>query len=194
MVTEQMKTDAQRFGNGKKGYNIKQVAEMLENAGGGYTAGDGITISEDKVISVIPKGWVPAPDYNWSKYYDSTNGLKEDVLIAINEYGSHKVIPLVKSQNGYISLSPPGQDEYIKQRISVALSNIFKDGQVSTNLDSLMPIPYRKIEVTNGVINDEITGNLVYPYLNRHLGFPTRITFYDENNNNSFHIGLFVRG
>lgn len=52
MVTEQMKTDAQRFGNGKKGYNAKQVAEMLENAGGGYTAGTGITISEEKAISV----------------------------------------------------------------------------------------------------------------------------------------------
>lgn len=52
MVTEQMKTDAQRFGNGKKGYNAKQVAEMLENAGGGYTAGTGIAISEEKAISV----------------------------------------------------------------------------------------------------------------------------------------------
>ena len=75
MVTTQMKTDAQRFGNGKKGFNVKQVEEMLENAGGSYTAGTGITISDDKAISIdetIVALKSEIPDHEW-KLFDNTD-------------------------------------------------------------------------------------------------------------------------
>lgn len=51
MVTTQMKTDAQRLGNGKKAFNVKQVEKMVEDAGGGteYTAGTGIVIADDTI-------------------------------------------------------------------------------------------------------------------------------------------------
>lgn len=94
MVTEQMKTDAQRFGNGKKGYNIKQVAELLENAGGGYTAGTGISISEEKAISVdstvvalksdIPKEFEQYTDNDWTIFIDDNNIVKEDLCFVIS--------------------------------------------------------------------------------------------------------------
>ena len=52
MVTNARKTDAQRLGNGKKAFSVKQVETLLENATGTeYTAGTGITIV-DNTISV----------------------------------------------------------------------------------------------------------------------------------------------
>lgn len=51
MVSNSMKTDAQRLGNGKKAFNVKQIEKMLESAGTEYTAGTGIDITEN-VISV----------------------------------------------------------------------------------------------------------------------------------------------
>ena len=51
MTTNARKTDAQRLGNGKKAFNVKQVEKMVETAAGGYTAGDGIVIA-DNTISV----------------------------------------------------------------------------------------------------------------------------------------------
>lgn len=54
MTTNARKTDAQRLGNGKKAFNVKQVEKMIEQGGGGteYTAGDGISISAENAISV----------------------------------------------------------------------------------------------------------------------------------------------
>lgn len=49
MVTTQMKTDAQRLGNGKKAFDVKQVEKMIESAGGSYTAGTGIDITDDEI-------------------------------------------------------------------------------------------------------------------------------------------------
>ena len=53
MTTNARKTDAQRLGNGKKAFNVKQVEKMIEQGGGGteYTAGDGIDITNN-VISI----------------------------------------------------------------------------------------------------------------------------------------------
>ena len=45
-----MKTDAQRLGNGKKAFNVKQVEKMVEDAGGSdYIAGTGIVIADDTI-------------------------------------------------------------------------------------------------------------------------------------------------
>ena len=53
MVTNARKTDAQRLGNGKKAFNVKQVEKIVEGAGGTeYTAGTGISISSENAISV----------------------------------------------------------------------------------------------------------------------------------------------
>ena len=109
MVTTQMKTDAQRLGNGKKAFNVKQVEKMLEDAGGSYTAGTGIDITNDEisvdttaiqekltagdgiaitdnVISVnIQSGYHLVEGTDWSDYFieDTDNSLivKEDILL-----------------------------------------------------------------------------------------------------------------
>ena len=52
MTTNARKTDAQRLGNGKKAFNVKQVEKIVEEGSIEYTAGAGISISSENAISV----------------------------------------------------------------------------------------------------------------------------------------------
>lgn len=107
MVTTQMKTDAQRLGNGKKAFNVKQVEKMLEDAGGSYTAGTGIDITDDEisvdtttiqekltagdgiaitdnVISALGSGWEVVPVADRGNLFDANNLISEDIIVLIN--------------------------------------------------------------------------------------------------------------
>ena len=113
MTTNARKTDAQRLGNGKKAFNVKQVEKMVEDAGGTeYTAGDGISISAENeisvdtttiqekltagsgiditndVISVIGGDFIYLDSTDWSSClaYDIENSLmevKKDIIVSI---------------------------------------------------------------------------------------------------------------
>ena len=99
MVTTQMKTDAQRLGNGKKAFNVKQVEKMIEQGGGGteYAAGTGIVIAEDEISideqivalkSEIPSEWKIAPKDRWGDYLEGTitncKALKDIMFVGLS--------------------------------------------------------------------------------------------------------------
>lgn len=106
MVTTQMKTDAQRLGNGKKAFNVKQVEKMVESKQDVLTAGENIII-ENNVISASGGGssgeWTFCNKTNWTEFIksidntDNTISFNKELYLYFRGYGDYY---------GYLHLVP----------------------------------------------------------------------------------------
>lgn len=205
MVTTQMKTDAQRFGNGKKGFNVKQVEEMLENAGGNYTAGTGIDISESDEISVdtteiqtkliagdgidITENVVSmlgfkVPDTNtdFAKY--NTDGYVNTDLLVMSNNNMYEIIPKGTKVSDYTIRLTSISGFYI-QRFNVTLAKFLTNGASTHYYDYDRPSIYTtNITQANGEITFSSTTEYK-DYLYRYAGKPGSGSY--------IYIGLFIR-
>lgn len=174
-----MKTDAQRLGNGKKAFNVKQIEEkianlpstedieeMLETKQDVLTAGENITI-ENNVISATGGGssdeWEIIPTTDYENYFDEllvNNGYnkpKEDLLVIIKTatgsgYYTLDEYKLLKGQNiSYVYVSPAYYYTFSGEQGITAVN--IQIGRLLRSKSMNVSKHYIDITASNGILN-----------------------------------------
>lgn len=212
MVTTQMKTDAQRLGNGKKAFNVKQVEKMVEDAGGGteYIAGDGISISAENEISVdtttiqekltagngiaIDDNVISALGEEWkivepSKWFDCIGQQPAEPDYGIAKYDMILCIKLI-SGDKYSLFFKKGcvvPDISLRQNLNKIYSR-FQNNVIFGSNNYMTPRDYGEtfISESNGIIT------INYGY-ESNGSYVTRVRTYDDYNNYSARALLFTK-
>lgn len=141
MTTNARKTDAQRLGNGKKAFNVKQVEKMVEDAGGSYTAGTGIVISNDEISvdaqTVAMKSELPDLNDYQEKLTAGDNITIIDALIsakAITEIPMNEWASLVEGTSSSYTIK---ENLIIMDMNYKSIEYVSKDVQYASNSDKV---------------------------------------------------------